>query len=65
MNLEQVKGIIERIVTVVITYLVAKGYVPQALGPEIVTVVIGVITVAWGWYVNTPKVLATAADATK
>lgn len=62
MNLEQVKGIIERILTVVVTYLVAKGYVPQAIGPEIVTAAIGVITVIYGFYVNRASNLAAATQ---
>lgn len=65
MNFEQIKGIIERIITIFVTWFVAKGWVPAGMSAELVTVVLGILSVIWGFWVNTPKALADAAVATK
>lgn len=64
MNFEQIKGILERIVTVLITYAVAKGWFTQGVGAEIGTAVVAVLTAAIGWYLNRPSILAQAVTDT-
>lgn len=61
MNFEQIKGIVERVATVGITWAVARGYVPAALSADVVALVVLAVSVAWGFYVNTPKSLDIAA----
>lgn len=61
MNWEQIKGIVERIATVAITYAAAKGWIPQALGVDIVAVIVLLAGIAWGWKVNTKPALEAAA----
>lgn len=61
MNFEQIKGIVERVATVGITWAVARGYVPAALSADVVALVVLAASVAWGFYVNTRKSLDTAA----
>lgn len=61
MNFEQIKGIVERVATVGITWAVARGYVPAALSADVVALVVLAASVAWGFYVNTPRALDTAA----
>ena len=65
MNFEQIKGILERVFTIVVTYAVAKGWVPVGLSDQIITVLIGVASIGWGWYVNTHSSLASATTAVK
>jgi len=65
MNFEQIKGVIERGVTLIVAWAIGKGYVPAALGGDIIIVVVGIASIAWGFWVNTPKALANAAEATK
>lgn len=61
MNFEQIKGIVERVATVGITWAVARGYVPSALGADVVALIVLGASVAWGFYVNTPRALDAAA----
>lgn len=61
MNWEQVKGIVERIATVAVTYAAAKGYISQGVTGDIVTIVVLVGGVIWGWKVNTKPSLEAAA----
>ena len=64
MNFEQVKGILERALTVGVTWLVAKGFVPASISAELVTFGLLVASLVWGWVVNRPSVLADAAEKT-
>jgi hypothetical protein len=64
MNWEMVKGVVERIATIAVTYLVAKGIVPTGVAENIVTLVVLGGSVIWGVVVNRPTALAAAADAT-
>lgn len=61
MNFEQVKGIIERIATLVFAYLVGKGVISQGMVGDLMIIVTAVASIAWGWYVNTPRALDSAA----
>lgn len=63
MNWEQIKGIVERIVTVGLTWLAAKGYIPNDQVANIVSIVVLVGAVVWGWKVNTTPSLVSATAA--
>jgi hypothetical protein len=65
MNWEQVKGIVERVATLVIAYLVGRGVVPDGVSADVVAVIVLVASIAWGWWVNTPRALADAARSTQ
>lgn len=65
MNFEQIKGIVERVATVAVTYAVAKGWITQGIGADVVVAVVAVASVVWGFVVNKPDALAKAADAVK
>lgn len=60
MNWEQLKGIVERVVTFGVAYTVGKGWVPQAVSADLVGGIVMIASVAWGWYVNTHTALITA-----
>ncbi len=64
MNFEQVKGILERVLTIGITWAVAKGIVPEALQGDLVTFGLLGLSLVWGYWVNRPAVLAAAAAKT-
>ena len=61
MNWEQLKGIVERIATVGVTYAIGRGWIPAGLSADLVALIVLAGSVAWGWKVNTPVALATAA----
>lgn len=63
-NFEQVKGIAERVLTIVVAYAVGKGIVPEALQHNLVELGLMAISVVIGWYVNRPASLAAAAEKT-
>lgn len=65
MNWEQIKGILERVITIVVAWAVGKGYVPSALSADIIALVLLAASVVWGWKVNTAPALADAAKAVK
>lgn len=65
MNYEQIKGVVERVATIAVTYAVAKGFVPSAVSADVVAMIVLVGSVAWGWYVNTHTALVDAASTTK
>jgi hypothetical protein len=65
MNWEQLKGIIERIVTFAIAWAVGKGYVPAGIAGDLTALVVLAAAVIWGWKVNTPAALDSAAKAVK
>lgn len=62
MNFEQVKGIIERVVTVAVTWAVAKEYIPVGIQTEVVSVVILAASIIWGFWVNTNRSLQNSAN---
>ncbi len=65
MNWEQIKGIVERVVTIGVVWAVGKGYVPQAVSADLVALVLLAGSVIWGWKVNTSTALTDAAKAVK
>lgn len=62
-NSEQIKGIIERIVTVVVTYAVAKNWIPVGISDQVIAVVIGLVTIFLGWKLNTQPSLVAATQS--
>jgi len=64
MNWEMVKGVVERVATIGVTYLVAKGIVPPGVSADLIAIVVLGGSVIWGVVVNRPAALAAAADAT-
>lgn len=65
MNWEQVKGIVERLVTIGVTYAVGKGYIPADQAAPLVIGLVALASVAWGAYVNTHGSLTQAAQNVK
>lgn len=65
MNWEQLKGIIERVLTLVMAYLVGKGIIPAGIVNDLVAGLLLIFGVIWGWKVNTPTALTDAAKAVK
>ena len=65
MNWEQIKGIVERVATVAIAYVVGKGYVPEAVSADLIAIVVLLASVVWGWKVNTAPALSEAAKNVK
>lgn len=62
MNMEQVKGIVERLATIGITYAVSRGWIPADQATPLVVGVVAIASVAWGAYVNTHASLASATQ---
>ncbi len=65
MNFEQIKGILERILTMALMYAVGKGWVPAGIVGDLVAGLLLLFGVVWGWKVNTAPALADAAKAVK
>ena len=51
-NWSQISGVVERVVWVVITWLVAKGYITQSDAANLVTLVVGIAAAIYAYYVN-------------
>lgn len=65
MNWEQMKGIVERVLTLVLVYLVGKGIIPAGIVNDLVAGLLLIFGVIWGWKVNTKVALSDAAKAVK
>lgn len=65
MNWEQVKGIVERVVTFGVAWAAGKGYIPAGVVGDLTALIVLVGAVIWGWKVNTAPALADAAKAVK
>lgn len=63
MTFDQIRGPLERIVLVVLTWLAAKGYITPAEVAGYATLVIGVIGAFYGWWQNRPKAILQSANA--
>lgn len=63
MNLEQVKGVIERVITIVVAWAIGKGYIPESIGGDFTTFLVMAVSLAWAWKVNTPASLEAATKA--
>lgn len=60
---DQFSGVADRLAIAVVTYLVAKGYVPQALSADLIQLLVIAAGLAWGWYVNRPQAILQSAAA--
>ena len=65
MNFEQIKGIVERILTMAIMYATGKGWIPAGVVADLTAGLLLLFGVIWGWKVNTAPALKQAADAAK
>lgn len=65
MNLtfDQIRGPIERVVLVGLTWLVAKGYITSADVATFSTAIIAVLAAAYGYWQNRPKAILQSAQA--
>lgn len=63
MNWEQIKGIVERILLFAAAFAVGKGWLPEAISGDLVAGILLIIGAVWGWKVNTPKALDSAAKS--
>lgn len=61
MTWDQIKGIIERIVLVGLTWAATRGYITSADVATISAAVLAVIGAAYAWWINRPKAIAQAA----
>ena len=58
---EQFKGIVDRLVAMLRVWLVAKGYLAEGDAATIGTVLIGLASLAYGWWANRKKAIVQAA----
>lgn len=62
MNKDQITGLLERGVTVLLTYIVAKGWIDMEIATELGPILIGIISLVYAWYINRPKMLIQSAS---
>ena len=62
MNAEQLKGVLERLATIGVTYAVGKGWIPADQATPLVLGLVSIASVAWAMYINTHGALNTAAQ---
>ena len=62
MNMEQVKGVVERVLTAAFMYAAGRGWIPQDSVGAFVTVGGVLLSAGWGVWVNTHGSLSTAAQ---
>ena len=63
MNWEQVKGVLERLLTMAFMYAAGKGWIPADIVGSLVTIAVSVGSVIWGLKVNTQSSLVQATAA--
>lgn len=63
MTKDQWQGIAERVLTILATYLVAKGYITTSQVGDIVNLGLAVAAVGYGFYINRPTAIAQSAAA--
>lgn len=65
MNLtwDQISGLLDRVVLVVLTYAVSKGYITSADVGPIAAAILALGGAIWGWWVNRPKAIVQSAAA--
>ena len=61
MSWDQVKGVADRAIAMLLVWLVAKGYIGESEAATIGTVIIGLLSLAWGWWINRDKALVQSA----
>lgn len=64
---EQMKGLVERGLTIgatwLVTWLVSKGYVSASDSAQLIVLIVGAISGFYGWWINRDKALVQAAAA--
>lgn len=65
MNWEQIKGIVERLVTFGVAWAAGKGYIPAGVVGDLTALIVLGAAVIWGWKVNTAPALENAAKSVK
>jgi len=60
---DQVKGLIERVATIGVTYLTAKGYIDVKMATEIGPLLITVLSILYALWINRPKAIVQSAAA--
>lgn len=60
---DQFSGIADRLAIALVSYAVAKGYVPQAMSADLIQLLVIGAGLAWGWYVNRPVAIMESATA--
>lgn len=60
---DQITGLVERGVTVFVTYAVAKGWIDVKMASDIGPLIIGFLSIAYAVYVNRPKAIVQSAAA--
>lgn len=58
---EQIKGVGDRLIAMFLTYAVAKGWITPSDVSTYATIFIGLISLAWGYWVNRNKALVQGA----
>ena len=58
---DQVKGIVERLVAVLLTWLVAKGHIGKDEALEYGPVAIAIVSALYAWWINRPKAIVQSA----
>ena len=60
---DQIKGMADRIVAMLAVWLVAKGYVGKDFAVEFGPVIVALVSVWYGWWINRPKAILQSAAA--
>lgn len=65
MNLtwDQISGPLDRVILVLLTFLVSKGYISTADVAGYATLILGIVGAVYGWWVNRPKAIVQSAAA--
>lgn len=63
MTKDQISGVADRLLVVLATYMVAKGYITQSQAAEYIPLVLALASAIYGWYVNRPVAIAQSAAA--
>lgn len=61
MTWEQAKGVLDRLIALLLLWLVSGGYLTEGDAATVGTILIGLASLAWGWWANRPKALVQSA----
>lgn len=59
---DQITGIVERLVTPLVVYLVAKDYIPAAISTDIQAAIVAVVLAFYAAWINRPNSIIRAAN---
>lgn len=60
---DQISGPLDRVVLILLTFLVTKGYISTQDVAGYAALILGVIGAIYGWWVNRPKAILQSAAA--